>query len=272
MKTQNVPVLILAGGMGTRISEETAVKPKPMIEIGDIPILIHIMRRYYAHGFNDFVVCAGYKAWEIKHYFLNYEFRLNHLGIDHRSNANQPPAALGTNSAQERWRVRVVDTGTDCMTGGRVARALDLIAAQGDSFDDFALTYGDGLSDIDLGKEFHFHVERGRLGTVLGVIPSARFGELDLNADNQVVGFLEKPESKQAWVSGGFFFFKKAFRKYLKEESRCILEREPLARLAREQQLIMYPHRGFWHPMDTLRDKIYLQELWDSGKAPWLKG
>src|SRR5262249_10148692 len=154
-EASKVPVLILAGGLGTRISEETHLKPKPMIEIGDIPILVHIMRWYYSFGFDDFVVCAGYRAWEIKQYFLNYEFRKNHLLIDHRETLNAPPAALGRNKEQERWRVRVVDTGQDCMTGGRVARALDEIGDE--AFTDFAVTYGDGVSDVPLAAEFEFH-------------------------------------------------------------------------------------------------------------------
>lgn len=276
-KRQNVPVLILAGGLGTRISEESQLKPKPMLEIGDLPILIHIMRGYYAHGFDDFVICAGYKAWELKSYFLNYAFRLNHLVIDHRAlgredhRRDQSPAeVIGRNAAQEKWRVRVFDTGVECMTGGRVARALDLM--EGEGFDDFALTYGDGLSDVDLRAELAFHREQGKTGTVLGVVPSARFGELDADPARspRVSGFLEKPVSKQAWVSGGFFFFKRGFRSRLSDDAGCVLEREPLAKLAGSGELVMHAHRGFWHPMDTLRDKVYLQSLWDSGKAPWL--
>ncbi|HUP57086.1 MAG TPA: sugar phosphate nucleotidyltransferase, partial [Bdellovibrionota bacterium] len=218
---KNVPVLILAGGMGTRISEETHLRPKPMIEIGDVPILVHIMRWYYSFGFDDFVICAGYRSWEIKSYFLNYEFRMNHLAIDHRTSADQAARAMGRNMAQEKWRIRVVDTGLEAMTGARVARAFDSIVAEGDRFDEFAVTYGDGLADADLGKELEFHRAHGRLGTVLGVVPTARWGELDVNAEGKVQGFLEKPESKQALVNGGFFFMKKAFREYLKDEDSC---------------------------------------------------
>jgi glucose-1-phosphate cytidylyltransferase len=267
-KKKNIPVFILAGGLGTRISEETHLKPKPMIEIGETPILLHIMRWYYSYGFNDFVICAGYRSWEIKNFFLNYEFRLNHLVIDHRSAVNQPPGVLGTNLEQEKWRVRVIDTGLETMTGGRLARAFDEASREA-SFDDFALTYGDGLCNINLDLELAFHREHGNVGTVLGVPPVARFGELDITPDAKVVGFLEKPENRQGLINGGFFFFKNEFRKYLETKSDCVLERNPLSRLAQDRELMMYKHTGFWMPMDTLRDKIQLQQLWDSGKAPW---
>jgi glucose-1-phosphate cytidylyltransferase len=270
MSTTNlVPVFILAGGLGTRFSEETVLKPKPMIEVGEIPILVHIMRWYYSFGFNDFVICAGYRSWEIKNYFLDYEFRRNHMMIDHRASADLPPLAMGRNTAQERWRVKVIDTGLESNTGARVARAFDEIAAS-DGFQEFALTYGDGLSDVDLTKEYGFHREHGRLGTVLGVHPTARFGELDIGTGNKVEGFLEKPESKPGVINGGFFFFKRDFRKYLAADPECVLERDPLAKLAGDSQLMMFKHTGFWQPMDTQRDKNLLQGIWDSGKAPWL--
>lgn len=266
---QNVPVFILAGGLGTRISEESHLKPKPMIELGDVPILVHIMRSYYAQGFNDFVICAGYRSWEIKNYFLSYEFRANHLEIDHRESGSSPARTLGRNIGQEKWRVRVIDTGLDCMTGGRIARAFDEIA-ESENFTDFALTYGDGVSDVDLKKEFEFHKSHGKVGTVLGVAPHARFGELDITDDNRVEGFLEKPEHRQGLINGGFFFMKRDFRKYLTTAPSLILEREPMVKLAADGELMMFRHNGFWHPMDTLRDKNHLQNLLDSGKAPWL--
>lgn len=269
MKTKpNVPVFILAGGLGTRISEESDIKPKPMIEVGQIPVLVHLMRWYYSFGFDDFVICAGYRAWEIKNYFLNYEYRQNHLVIDHRKSQNQPPVSFGTNLHQEKWRVRVIDTGVDCMTGGRVARAFDAVIGDSD-FTHFALTYGDGLSDVDLHQEFEFHQKHGKTGTLLAVRPSARFGELDGTPEGRVESFLEKPESKQGLINGGFFFFNKSFRKYLSTDPGCILEKAPLASLVKDQGLMMHRHLGFWHPMDTLRDKTFLQGLWDSGKAPW---
>jgi glucose-1-phosphate cytidylyltransferase len=265
---KNIPVLILAGGLGTRISEETHLRPKPMIEIGEFPILLHIMRWYYSFGFNDFVICAGYRSWEIKKFFLNYEFRQNHLQIDHRESLDNKPRSMGRNSLQEKWSIRIVDTGLESMTGTRVARALDQI--QGDKFEDFALTYGDGLCDVDLVKEAAFHFSHGKVGTVLGVHPMARFGELDIAPNGEVQEFLEKPQSRQGYINGGFFFFKRAFRDYLSTDVDCILERKPLFNLAENRQLMIHKHEGFWQPMDTLRDKTQLQEMWDSGKAPWL--
>jgi glucose-1-phosphate cytidylyltransferase len=268
IKKKDIPVFILAGGLGTRISEETHLKPKPMIEIGDIPILLHIMRWYYSFGFNDFVICAGYRSWDIKNFFLNYEYRLNHLRIDHRTNVNQPPGVIGKNLEQEQWRVRVIDTGLETMTGARVAKAFDEIN-QEEPISHFALTYGDGVSDINLDKEVEFHFEHACIGTVLGVPPVARFGELDITTESKVIGFLEKPENRQGLINGGFFLFKKDFRKYLSREDSCVLERTPLSNLAHDKQLMMYKHNGFWLPMDTLRDKVMLQQMWDSGKAPW---
>jgi glucose-1-phosphate cytidylyltransferase len=267
-KTQDIPVFILAGGLGTRISEETTLKPKPMVEIGDIPILVHIMRWYYSAGFNDFVICAGYRSWEIKQFFLNYEFRRNDLVIDHRKVHHQPPCSLSKSSAQEQWRVRVIDTGADTMTGGRVARAFDIVSKEQD-IQDFALTYGDGVSDVNLPEELKFHQSHNKIGTVLGVHPMARFGELDIDKNGLVQSFKEKPQSSQGMINGGFFFFKKGFREYLTPDSSSILEKAPLANLAKDSELMMFPHLGFWQPMDTLRDKIQLQALWDSGKAPW---
>lgn len=267
-KKQNIPVFILAGGLGTRISEETQLKPKPMVEIGEVPILVHIMRWYYAHGFDDFVICGGYRCWEIKQYFLDYLFRLNHLVIDHRESTHAPATALGMNGGQEKWRVRVIDTGLDCMTGGRIARAVD-IASQEEDFSTFAVTYGDGVCDVNLREELAFHRSHGKKATVLGVVPSARFGELEVNAQGKVEGFLEKPESKQGLVNGGFFFFEKGFRKYLSDDGSCVLERAPLEKIAGDGELMMFRHDRFWQPMDTLRDKNYLQGLWDSGKAAW---
>lgn len=268
---KNIPVFILAGGLGTRISEETQFKPKPMIEIGETPILVHIMRWYYAHGFNDFVICAGYRSWEIKQYFLDYEFRSNHIQIDHRLDPKTPPKTIGQSRTQEKWRIRVIDTGVDCMTGGRIARAFDEVEKT-DKFDHFAITYGDGVSDVNLQDELSFHLQHGKIGTVLGVTPMARFGELELTGQNQVQGFLEKPETKQGSINGGFFFMKREFRKYLSTDSATILERAPLSNLAKDGQLMMYKNAGFWHPMDTLRDKNYLQELFIKGDAPWVAG
>jgi len=264
----NIPVFILAGGMGTRISEETSLRPKPMIEIGEIPILLHLMRWYYSFGFTEFVICAGYRSWEIKEYFLTYEFRRNHLRIDHREATNFLPMTLGKNSEQENWRVDIIDTGVESMTGARLARALDELSRY-HSFSNFALTYGDGLSDINLEEELKFHLSHGRIGTVLGVPPAARWGELDISSDMEVEGFLEKPEARAGLINGGFFFFRREFRDFLSAQADCVLERAPLTQLSAARQLMVYKHTGFWHPMDTLRDKYHLQSIWDSGKAPW---
>ncbi len=267
--TQKIPVFILAGGLGTRISEETHIKPKPMIEVGDLPVLLHLMKSYYAHGFNDFVICAGYRAWAIKEFFLNYEVQCNHLEIDHRESLHNPARAFNSNQGQEKWRVRVIDTGLNTMTGARIARAFDIVNSL-EKIETFAVTYGDGLSSVDLNKELEFHTSKNKIGTLLGVKPSARFGELEIGANQVVEGFLEKPESKQGLINGGFFFFKKDFRKYLSTDESCILERAPLEKLTKARELVVYEHSGFWHPMDTLRDKNYLQSLWESGKAPWV--
>jgi glucose-1-phosphate cytidylyltransferase len=265
----NVPVFILAGGAGTRLSEETSLKPKPMVTIGEYPILLHIMRWYYAHGFNDFVICAGYRAWDIKEFFLSYEFRQNDFAIDHRISTNAGPAVFNRNTRQENWRVLVIDTGRDTMTGGRVARALDEV---GDSiaFTEFALTYGDGVSNVNLTQELEFHRQHKRIGTVLGVPPPARFGELGVDESDLVQGFVEKPEDRQGLVNGGFFFFSGEFRRYLSTDESCILEQKPLADLAHDGGLMVHRHSGFWQPMDTLRDRNFLQSIWESGKAPWL--
>jgi len=264
----NVPILILAGGLGTRLAEETTVKPKPMVEIGGLPILIHIMRGYYQHGFNDFVICGGHKVNEIKKFFVDYQFNIHDLELDTRTQAGGMPRAISTGAAEERWRVRVLDTGAETMTGGRVARAFDIISRD-QKVENFAVTYGDGLSDVDLAAELRFHTKHKALGTVLGVKNLARYGELDIQNEEEVTGFLEKPQDRQGYISGGFFFFNAKFRKYLDPRTDLYLEREPLMKLASDGQLKVFKHGGFWAPMDTLRDKIHLQSLWDNGQAPW---
>jgi glucose-1-phosphate cytidylyltransferase len=267
--TQSVPVLILAGGFGTRISEESSFKPKPMIEIGGIPILLHIMRHYYAHGFNNFVVCAGYKAIEIKKYFMYYQVLHNDLDIDHRLSFDESWKFGESDGTQEKWRVRVLDTGTDAMTGGRIAKALKVLARD-KPFSHFAVTYGDGLSDVDLRKEYEFHLAHGEMGTVLGVKNFARYGELSTTASGRVNSFLEKPEDKQGFINGGFFFFRREFEQYLNGGDDLVLENQPLMRLAADGQLNFYKHLGFWHAMDTLRDRNTLEKLWAENRAPWV--
>lgn len=268
MEKSRIPIFILAGGLGTRLSEETGVRPKPMVEVGDTPIVAHIMRWYYAHGFNDFVICAGYKSWEIKHYFMNYASRANNIELDSRESRASAAQILGRNHEQEKWRVRVIDTGALTMTGGRIARAFDVVS-QNQDIQEFGLTYGDGVCNVDLSAEFDFHHKHGRLGTILGVHPPARFGELDVKEDNTVAAFLEKPQARQGYINGGFMFFKKDFRKYLETEESCVLEKKPLERVATDSQLVMFKHEGFWQPMDTLSDKNQLEGLWKQHKAPW---
>lgn len=264
-----VPIFILAGGMGTRISEETQAKPKPMIEIGRIPLLIHIMRHYFAFGFNDFVICAGYRSLDIKKYFLDYRYHLYDLEIDQRDKGNIQLKTLVKETKEEAWRVRIIDTGESAMTGCRVAKSFD-IAQRSEPFEHFGLTYGDGLSDANLSEELNFHLGHGKVGTVLGTKNLARYGELDVSQNDQVTALLEKPQSRQGLISGGFFFFRSDFRKYLTPKEDLVLEKEPLSKLANDGELFVYKHPGFWYAMDTLRDKLHLEGLWNAGNAPWV--
>lgn len=270
---KKTPVFILAGGFGTRISEETHLRPKPMIEIGETPILIHIMRYYYSFGFNDFVICAGYKAWEIKDFFMNYPTKTSHVEIDYRGD-KEVTRAFGPKIHHENWRVRVVDTGLETMTGARIRRAMEVVESEDAEFENFAVTYGDGLCDVNLDKEFTYHLEHQKVGTVLATSPGNRFGVLDLSQNNMVKTFMEKPKEAEHsdLINGGFFFFKHDFKNYLSRDKSCILEREPLEKLTRDHQLVAFNHSdGFWQCMDTLRDKTMLQDLWDSGRAPWFR-
>ena len=236
----NMKCVILAGGYGTRISEESHIKPKPMIEIGGKPILWHIMKIYSAHRINDFIICCGYKGDQIKEYFSKYEY---------------------ADDIAKKWDVQLVDTGEDTMTGGRLKRIKDHID------DTFCATYGDGVSDIDINRLISYHKEKKSLATLVAIHPPERFGVLNLSGD-YVTEFHEKHRGESSWINGGFFVFEPKIFDYLQDDS-TVLEKTPLETLAKEQQLTAFKHNGFWYPMDTLRDKKHLENLWASEKAPW---
>jgi glucose-1-phosphate cytidylyltransferase len=250
-------VVILAGGLGTRIAEETQVRPKPMVEIGGKPMLWHIMNIYAGHGFSDFLVACGYRGEMIKEYFHNIFIRSSDYVVDLKDGSLEV-----LNPSRTDWRVGVVDTGQDTMTGGRIRRLQRLI---GD--DTFMVTYGDGVGNVDISRLVAFHRKHGRAATVTAVRPPARFGGLTLEGDT-VRNFSEKPQTDEGWINGGFFVFEPRVFDYL-DDDESILEREPLERLAHDEQLIAFRHEGFWQPMDTIREKQLLETLWASGKAPW---
>lgn len=249
-------VVLLAGGFGTRLSEETHLKPKPMVEIGDMPILWHIMKQYSAHGFNEFVVACGYKGYYIKEYFANYFLHRSNVTFDLSTNSMEIH-----DSQSEPWKVTLVDTGLHTMTGGRIKRVADYVG------DTFMVTYGDGVSNIDIKSLVDFHKRNGKLCTVTAVQPSGRFGALALE-NNSVTSFMEKPKGDGAWINGGFFVCEKKVIEYLTDDT-TIWEREPLENLAKDQELMAFQHTGFWKPMDMLRDKKELDKMWESGDAPW---
>lgn len=259
---KKIKVVILCGGLGTRLSEETQIKPKPMVEIGGRPMLWHIMKIYEKHGFNDFTLALGYKGEVIKDYFMNYHARQSDLTV-HLLNGN----VEYSNPTAEDWHVSLIDTGAQTMTGGRLLRLKELISATSPTF---MLTYGDGVSNVDLGKLLAFHRAHGKLATVTAVRPSARFGGLDIN-DGQVLNFKEKPQSGEGWINGGYFVFEQGVFDYLDDDA-TVLERKPLESLVRDGQLMAYQHDGYWQCMDTIRDRDALQETWDSGAAPWMVG
>ena len=250
--------VILAGGFGTRISEETHLKPKPMIEIGGKPILWHIMKTYSHHGINDFVICCGYKGYVIKEYFANYFLHMSDVTFDMSKNSMEVHRRN-----VEPWKVTLVDTGEDTMTGGRLKRVADYIKDE----EAFCLTYGDGVSDVNITELLAFHKAQNVKATLTATIPPGRFGALDLKR-SKVSSFMEKPKSDGAMINGGFFVLSLKVIDYIAGD-KTTLEREPLERLAQEGNLAAFPHHGFWQPMDTLRDKHHLEELWQSGKAPW---
>ena len=256
-----VPVLVLCGGLGTRLREETELRPKPMVPIGNRPILWHIMRTYSHHGFKRFILCLGYKSDVIKSYFLNYAS----LNSDFTVELKTDNVLVHSVDHEEDWQVTLAYTGELTMTGARTARAAAKYLGDATNF---AVTYGDGVTDANLHQEYLFHLQHGRIGTVLGVNPPSRFGELRV-VDSDVTEFSEKPDFENSWINGGYFFFRREFLSYLATEESCVLERDPLIRLARDGQLSMFQHRGFWACMDTQRDRDQLNMLWESGKAPW---
>lgn len=249
--------VLLAGGLGTRISEETSIKPKPMIEIGGRPILWHILKGYSAHGVNDFIICCGYKGYIIKEYFANYFLHMSDVTFDMSNNSMQVHQ-----KNVEPWKVTLVDTGDSTQTGGRLKRVKEYVGAE-----DFCMTYGDGVGDVDIAGSIKFHKSHGKLATMTATQPPARFGALDLRG-TEIKKFLEKPHGDGGWINGGFFVLSpKVFE--LIEGDETYWERAPLESLAKTGNLQAFMHKGFWQPMDTLRDKTQLEELWISGKAPW---
>jgi len=250
--------VILAGGLGTRLSEETSLKPKPMIEIGGKPVLWHIMKIFSSHGINDFVICLGYKGYMIKEYFANYYLHMSNITFDMANNHTE----IHQNNA-EPWRVTLIDTGEKTMTGGRLKRVRQHLGDE-----DFCFTYGDGVADVDIGKLVEFHRKHKKSATVTAVQPPGRYGALDMSEENLVRGFMEKPQGDGGWINGGFFVLSPRVIDRIAGDSTS-WEVEPLTGLAKEGDLMAFEHKGFWQPMDTLREKTYLEELWESGKAPW---
>jgi len=249
--------VILAGGLGTRLAEETSVRPKPMVEIGGKPVLWHIMKIFSAHGVNDFIVCLGYKGYIVKEYFSNYFLHMSDVTFDMVNNGMQTHQ-----HSAEPWRVTLVDTGDNTMTGGRIKRIAPYLDGE-----DFCCTYGDGIANVDIASLIEFHRKHGKLATLTATQPPGRFGALSLSG-NRIESFQEKPHGDGAWVNGGFFVLSPRVLDYI-DGDHTVWEREPMERLARDGEMMAFFHDRFWQPMDTLRDKNYLEELWASGKAPW---
>jgi len=254
-------VVILAGGFGTRISEESDLKPKPMIEIGGKPILWHIMKIYSYYGFNEFIICCGYKGYVIKDYFHHYYMHEADMTVDLSKNTIQYHS-----SQSEPWVVTLVDTGLNTMTGGRIKRIQPYVGDQ-----PFMLTYGDGVSDVNVNDLVEFHKKSGKYATLTAVQPSGKFGALEIDQENSVSSFQEKPRGDGAWINGGFFVLEPQIFNYIRQGDETVWEREPLEKLAEDNQLSAFKHEGFWHPMDTLRDKNELESLWNTNNAPWKK-
>ncbi|MBN2816751.1 MAG: glucose-1-phosphate cytidylyltransferase [Campylobacterales bacterium] len=252
-------VLLLAGGFGTRLSEETDVRPKPMVEIGGKPILWHIMNIYSKYGFNEFIVLCGYKGYYIKEYFANYYRHQSDLVVDLANNTTEY-----FNNKAEPWKITLVDTGAESMTGGRIKRVQDLVGNE-----PFMLTYGDGVSDINIEELVKFHKSHGKAMTMTSSQPSGRFGALNIDEDNQVHEFKEKPKGDGNWINAGFFVCEPKVFDYITEGDSTVFEQAPLMNLAKDGEIFTFKHEGFWKPMDTLKDKNDLNHLWDMGKAPW---
>lgn len=250
--------VILAGGLGTRLSEETSTRPKPMVEIGGKPILWHIMKMYSSHGINDFIICCGYKGYVIKEYFANYFLHMSDVTFNMHDNTMQVH-----DKRAEAWSVTLVDTGDESMTGGRLRRVADYVKDE----ESFCFTYGDGVGDIDISASIAFHKQHGKAATLTATYPPGRFGALDIR-QGQVLNFKEKPKGDGAMINGGFFVLNPEVLDYITDDS-SVWEQEPLMNLAAENRLMAFEHQGFWQPMDTLRDKHHLEDLWTSGKAPW---
>ena len=252
-------VVLLAGGLGTRLSEETDIKPKPMVEIGGKPILWHIMKIYSHYGFNEFVICCGYKGYLIKEYFANYFLHQADITIDLAQNAIEVH-----HSQAEPWKITLVDTGLNTMTGGRLKRIQKYV-----NDETFMVTYGDGVSDVNIGELVKFHKQQGKLATLTAVQTSGKFGALSLGDSNLVNSFMEKPKGDGAWINGGFFVLEPKIFDYITDGDSTIWERAPLENIASQNQLSAYKHEGFWRPMDTLRDKIDLESMWNSPNCEW---
>jgi glucose-1-phosphate cytidylyltransferase len=251
--------VILAGGLGTRISEETESRPKPMIEIGGMPILWHILKAYATHDVNDFVICCGYKGYVIKEYFANYFLHMSDVTFDMSANTMDVHHRYA-----EPWRVTLVDTGQETMTGGRLKRIAEFIKDE----ESFCFTYGDGLSNVNISELIQFHHSHGKMATLTAVYPPGRFGAIDIQHNNLVTSFKEKPKGDGGMINGGFFVLSPKVLELI-DGDLTIWEADPIEKLAVSSQIMAYTHHGFWQPMDTLRDKNYLEELWASGRAPW---
>lgn len=252
-------VLILAGGLGSRLSEETTLKPKPMVEIGGKPIIWHIMKIYSYYGFNEFIILLGYKGYMIKEYFANYFLHQSDVTIDMTTNSMEVH-----NNKAEPWKITLIDTGLNSMTGGRIKRAKNYI-----NNESFLLTYGDGVSDVNINQLIDFHKSHGGALTMTSVQPEGRFGALTIDETNKVTSFLEKPKGDGAWINGGFFVCNSEVIDYIDNDA-TVFEKEPLEKLAKDNKLFTFKHKGFWKPMDTMRDKSQLEELIENGTAPWM--